>query len=417
MAHALSSLIDRLATPVSRRTGITATLLAIAAGLAGTAETDAKKKKKKKKKKEPVALGERCAQVSDCANSQAWQCAPYANNKFSSSPTAKFCLLHNGDPCDQNSACPYGNCLNGQCASASTVGNTNAQFMTLAAAVASTFAGGEICILPGVYEDVSATIDKTLTITRCGSSGSVELKSPSNGRVLTLQLANAGDLVTIRGGTADTFTFTGTVANDGDRVDDGGIVHLSQSGSGGAAAGSLLLEKVTIKNGRARFTGGGLYANTTGAVTMTDVLVTTCYSQKGGGIAMVSGDLTLNGETWVKSCIGYQQGAGILLQGATTLSMEDMARIGGDVDNAGINCLQRGGNWAPNPGVGGGVYASSGVTLSMSDDAVIVCNLATSSGGIHVEDGATLQGNASCESGKVTGNTADNIQGAVTPTC
>lgn len=417
MAHALSSLIDRLATPVSRRTGITSALLAIAAGLAGSAETDAKKKKTKKKK-----LGQSCRQVSDCANAQAWQCAPYANNKFSSSPTATFCLLHDGDPCDQNSACPYGNCVNGQCASASVVASANGQYSTIADAVAGTFAGGEICFMPGTYNDVSVSIDKTLTITMCGNSGQVTLNSPNNGRVFTLQLANAEDVVTIRGVTMDSFTMSGLAVADADRLDDGGIIDLSLPGTGATAAGSLVLEFVTLTKGKARTSGGGIRAHTTGSVTLTDVMVKECVSPKGGGIAMKQGALTLKGQSWVKSCQASLRGAGVLLvEGPATLSLEDTAKIGTDYPSGdGIACVQAGGNWSVS-GLGGGIYAETGTSVTMADNATVFCNVAGNGGGIFVDTDASLSGTATCQSGKVASNFDNggdsNIETPLTASC
>ncbi|MFM8592919.1 MAG: hypothetical protein ACKOCK_00800, partial [Chloroflexota bacterium] len=286
---------NRLALPITRRSGL-ASLVALVTGALGLTETDAKKKKKKKK------LGQPCVLVTDCANARDWQCAPYANSKISSS-TGTFCLLHDGDQCNQNNACPYGFCQDGQCASASVVATTNGAYSTIAEAVAGTYAGGEICFMPGTYNDVSVSIDKTLTIRSCLDSGQVVLNSPNSGRVFTLQLANAEDVVTIRGTTMDSFTMSGDAVADEDRVDDGGIIDLSLPGTGATAAGSLVLEYLTLTKGRAQFSGGGLRAHTSGTVTLKDVMVRECVSPKGGGIAMKQGALKLKGQSWVKSCV------------------------------------------------------------------------------------------------------------------
>lgn len=419
MSQTLTDLRRRVAAPITRRTGLAA-LAAMFAGVAGFSGIDAKKKKKKKR---PVVLGGSCSQVADCVDAVHWQCAPYANSQFGSSATATYCLLHDGDSCDQHSACPYGLCQNGQCASASVVDPTNGPFLTLADAVAGTFAGGEICIVPGTYDAVSVTIDKTLTITTCADSGQVILTSPSNGRVFTLLLPNVGDVVTIRGLTDDSLALSGQPVADDDRLDHGGLINLTQTNSGGLAAGSLVLEKVTLFNGKSRISGGGIHAHTSGSVTLTDVTVTVCISPRGGGIAMQTGALTLNGQTWIRRCQASDRGAGVLLvDGTTTLSMAGTARIGNRVAYGdGVACWRDNGNWGTGSGVGGGVYAEPGTAVTMAEDAQIACNLAWDGGGIFAGEGASLSGNATCDSGKVLINRDNdgisNIEGYVTTPC
>jgi CSLREA domain-containing protein len=185
---------------------------------------------------------------------------------------------------------------------------------------------------------------------------------------------------------------------------------------------TVVISGVTIINGNANFSGGGIYNYDTDLTLINTVVVSNAAVNYGGGVFSSRGTLTVE-DTQVLSNTA-KRGGGIHVNydpGSLTLTGDSLVAynrsIGSSMDGAGAGIylgsssalLESGQIFSNTAGsYGGGVYASSGgVTLT---GVLISGNAAFYGGGVHLRDSGS---NLTLVGGEISSNTATLSGGGV----
>jgi hypothetical protein len=312
----------------TRRGAVAATIAAIA----GSAVASAKKPRREGPCGDGGGKDNRCSRDKDCCtgicNTKNRRCrcrrfgaACTADENCCNSMSCISGLCGVGGGGGGCGTCPDGtHCVADSCV-ACTVCASGCPYPDLAAALDDAAGPSEILIAPGTYTGVhNAT--RPVTIDRCGSTGTVTLKTATpSSNVLTFQQAAAPSIVrnvtilgdpTVAGTTAVAATYP--VLTLEDVIVDGTAAGVNGVGN----SGSLTLNRCTVKN---TTTDSGVklsFSLSTGTLTITDSTITdnTCTNtnQGGGGIALIgSVTATLTGTTVQNNTADGGNGGGIVL--------------------------------------------------------------------------------------------------------
>ena len=274
-----------------------------------------------------------------------------------------------------------------------TVCASGCTYTSLQDAVNASPAGSTICLKDSTYNSFTS-INKSLTIKPCSETVPVTITVPGS-RVFDVAFSNPSDQLLLDG-----LVPGGLTLNGSGNPYSGGV--LKFSGDSGSTTGAVLLDNVVINSGQATV-GGGIYANTTGTVHLTNSRISSCSaSSSGGGIYMVAGEVIMDGTSQINGC-SAPQGAGVLLENAAILTLRDTAMIGGTTQS------DKNDAYGTSPGEGGGIYAKDGTTVNMADTASIRYNVAgNNGGGIFAEMYAILNQSANCNNIGPSGTIKDN---------
>ncbi|MFM9106405.1 MAG: right-handed parallel beta-helix repeat-containing protein [Chloroflexota bacterium] len=125
---------------------------------------------------QPVDTGEACSAGSVCKASAA-SCTTYALGVM----TGTYCLLPAAAACQDDDDCVSSFCNGGSCEAACTVCASGCPKTSVSAALAAASADGVIGVGPGTYDD-TVEVDKSITVRRCGSAGTVEMQTTTPGK-------------------------------------------------------------------------------------------------------------------------------------------------------------------------------------------------------------------------------------------
>ncbi|MFO1539717.1 MAG: hypothetical protein ACKOTZ_04605 [Chloroflexota bacterium] len=225
---------------------------------------------------------------------------------------------------------------------------------SLASAVAGA-TGGDTLLVSGFCRGVAVTIDKDLTIRGVATGGYLRGVLTGTGRDSVLRIP-AGRTVTL----------------ELLRI-SGGNVRDTSLGGGITNAGTLTLDRVTVRRNVAVF-GGGI--RTSGPLTLVDTVITRNLGLDfGGGLAVTStGSVTMTGWSELRANVAGN-GAGAWVAGS--ISIADDSRL----------FYNKAGRTAKSPwkssygfaGYGGAIFLEGSMT--MSGDAFITLNIAQSRAG------------------------------------
>ena len=204
--------------------------------------------------------------------------------------------------------------------------------------------------------------------------------------------ANGGGGIYVEGGGTATVTDADITGNSA----------TGASGSGGAILvasddASATIATSTISGNTANRAGAGI-ENAGGTVTLTDVAVSdnvipaaTAAPGNGGGLHSGGGTVTVNGGTF--SGNQATEGGGLWSNGTLVIQPDSTQADADDSDAGFVRITGNTGRGADAANGGGGVYAETGATVSITD-AIIMDNAATglagSGGGVLVADSSSV---------------------------
>ncbi len=270
------------------------------------------------------------------------------------------------------------------------------KYTSLQAAIDGSPAGSTICLKGGEYSE-SVSITKSLTIRPCSADAPVTIVAIQNQTLLNAFFENSLDELIVDGLTPGGLTLRG----NGDVFRGGGVIGFCGENLA-TSAGTLTLRHLTVSNGSCS-SGGGIYADTSGTVHLTDTVIEDCRaSTTGGGITHLFGTLTLDGASQVRACTAPSSG-GVFLYQSATMNLKDTATIGGATVADGNSATD------PSDGNGGGIGLVGPSQLTMDAGAMVMNNTANNNGGgIYAAETSVLNGSATCTN---TTKIADNTLG------
>jgi hypothetical protein len=241
--------------------------------------------KRKKKKCKPNSLAKTCA----------GQCGPIRNNCKKTVDCGSCACATNTDCGDAALCLDDGSCQ----ACTVTCTGTPAECGAALQAAITAAAGDTIYVCPGAYQG-GFTITAAVRVIGAGDGDDTASNTILDGN-------DAARVVLITGG-------IGTVELERLRI-TGGAVNAPGAGIRLQGATLLMRDCTVIDNRATGSTGGGI--DTAGTLTVTDCLIEGNNATFGGGISQFGGLTTLAGSTEVRGNASTQRGAGIYVQSGT----------------------------------------------------------------------------------------------------